>query len=126
MDVPTILDVNADPQGRDWEADFLSRLELHVTTCAGPRREGACPLLHGKPCGRVRKADGILFQLDLDVEDHRKILQRYAEMLDIPIRAVVTQDQKERYADLLADVEVETGPVGPAKLDAFAAEVEHS
>jgi hypothetical protein len=48
----------------------------------------------------------------------------YRQRLDIPIRVVVSEEQKERFAGFLVDYEVVLGPVGPAKLDGFAAEVE--
>jgi hypothetical protein len=119
---PIILDVNPDPDAVDWDEDFLDRLDLPVVHCYGPQA-GQCPLLVGLPCGKIDHADGILFQLDLDILDHRRILERYADTLDVPIRAVATKEQQERYADLLHRVEVFTPPVGPATLDAFAAEV---
>jgi hypothetical protein len=125
MKPPTILDVNAVAEDSAWEEDFLKRLELHVLLCPGPEAKGACPILEGEVCPLVSRADGILFQLDLDREDHRTILARYAEMLDVPIRVVVTKEQAAKYADLLRDVEVMSPPVGPAGLDGFAAEVEH-
>jgi len=123
MSEPVILDVNPDPDNLAWEQEWLERLEVPVVTCGGPHSFGACPLLQGKPCGKVARADGILFQLDLDREDHRAILRAYSETLDVPIRAVVTEEQQRKYADLLENVEVFTPPVGPAALDAFAAEV---
>ena len=120
---PVILNVNPDPDALAWEQEWLQRLDLPVVNCSGPHHVGQCPLLKGLSCGKVARADGILFQLDLDRPDHREILATYAETLDVPIRAVVTQEQQEKYAELLADIETFTPPVGPAKLDAFAAEV---
>ena len=123
---PVILDVNPDPEALHWEDDWLGRQDVDVVTCEGPHEPGGCPLLRGEPCGKIKKADGILFQLNLQRADHRKILQTYAENLDIPIRAVVSEGDKEEFADLLADVEVVTPPVGPSSLDGFAAEVASS
>ena len=123
MRAPVILDVNPDADALGWEQDWLGRLDLPVVTCRGPHESWRCPLLAGRPCGKVERADGILFQLDLDRPDHREILRRYTE-LDVPIRVVVAPDQAVRYRDLLRPVEVFTPPIGPAKLDAFAAEVE--
>lgn len=119
---PVILDVNPDPEALHWEDDWLGRQDVDVVTCSGPH-EVECPLLQGKPCGKIAKVDGILFQLNLQRADHREILRTYAENLDIPIRAVVSEGDKEEFADLLADVEVVTPPVGPSSLDGFAAEV---
>ena len=123
MSEPVILDVNPDPDELAWEQEWLGRLELPVIPCRGPHAVGACPLLQGKACGKVDRADGILFQLDLDREDHREILRIYAEALEVPIRAVVTERQQRAYPELLHNVEVFTPPVGPSALDAFAAEV---
>ena len=125
MRAPVILDVNPAPQELQWEQDWLQdSLDIPVVKCTGPHGPGQCPLLQGKPCGKIAKADGILFQLDLDKADHREILRLYAEKLDVPIRAVVSEEQRDRYRELLDKVEVVTPPVGPATLDAFAAEVE--
>ena len=125
MRTPVILDVNPAPEELQWEQDWLQEgLGIPVVKCAGPHGVGDCPLLRGEPCGKVEKADGILFQLDLDRPDHRKILSLYADKLDVPIRAVVADEQRIRYADLLSKVEVVSPPVGPASLDAFAAEVQ--
>lgn len=121
---PVILDVNPDPEALDWEADWLVRQEVDVVRCRGPHAPGACPLLQGKPCGKIARADGILFQLSLDREDHREILQTYARTLDVPVRAVVSEADKAKYAELLAEVEVVVPPMGPAGLDGFASEVE--
>jgi hypothetical protein len=119
-----ILDVNPDVEARAWEEDFFERLEAHVITCPGPAVAGGCPLLRGIGCPKVTSADGILFQLDLDDADHREILTHYVEQVDVPIRAIVHEGQKERYADLLASVETSEGEPGPAMLDGFEAEVE--
>ena len=126
MRMPTILDVNPDRDALAWEQDFIGRLEDHISTCSGPHREGACPILNGKHCPLIHDADGILFQLDLDREDHREILALYQQELDVPIRVVCTPEQRERWGPLLQGVEVMTRPVGPAALDAFAAEIESS
>jgi hypothetical protein len=125
MKTPTILDVNPDLTNSQWEDDFMTRLELHVLLCSGPPENGTCPILKYKSCPIADKADGILFQLDLDRPMSRAILRRYIDHLDIPIRVVATDEQAARYADLLADVEVMRPPVGPSGLDGFAAEVEH-
>ena len=124
MRMPVILDVNPDPEALDWEQDFLTRIETSVIGCCGPDQVGGCPLLEGKPCAKIEAADGVLFQLDLDRPEHRRILAKYVRLLDVPIRVVVSAEQQVRWARLLDLVEVFTPPIGPAKLDAFAAEVE--
>lgn len=124
MRAPMILDVNPDPEALNFEQDFLNRLEIPVTKCCGPDAVGGCPLLRGEPCLKIEHADGVLFQLDLDRTEHRQILAKYVALLDVPIRAVVSPEQKKRWAPLLQHVEVFVPPIGPAKLDGFAAEVE--
>jgi len=124
MREPVILDVNPDGGALAWEQNFLERLEVHVERCGGPSKEGGCPLLIGQPCGKIAHADGILFQLDLDRDDHREILKRYAQTLDVPISVVTTREKAERWDEAVRDVEVVTPPVGPARLDGFVAEVE--
>lgn len=124
MRTPVLLDVNPEPAALDWEQDFLSRIETSVITCRGPEREGGCPLLRREPCAKLEAADGVLFQLNLDRAEHRRILAQYERLLDLPIRVVVSPEQKLRWAHLLENVEVFTPPIGPAKLDALAAEVE--
>ena len=121
---PLILDVNPDPDALHWEQDFLTRIETETITCCGPDPQDGCPLLQEKPCAKIEVADGILFQLDLDRLEHRKILAEYVRQLEVPIRVVVTADQERRWAHLLDHVEVFTPPIGPATMDAFAAEVE--
>lgn len=121
---PTILDVNPDTDAREWEREFLERLEAHVVSCPGPSERAPCPLLHNRACPKVDAADGVLFQLDLDDADHRNILRAYVDRLDVPIRVTVKPGQEDRYRDLLGEVEVTTATPGPALLDGFEAEVE--
>lgn len=124
MRTPVILDVNPDPEALAWEQDFLTRIEAHTVGCCGPDAQGGCPLLQGKSCAKIEAADGVLFQLDLDRADHRRILAKYVRLLDVPIRVVVSREQSKRWGHLLDLVEVFIPPIGPAKMDAFAAEVE--
>jgi hypothetical protein len=124
MRTPVILDVNPDPEALEWEQEFLTRLDVPVIGCCGPDARGGCPLLVGEPCPKIEAADGVIFQLDLDKADHRRILAMYAQQLDVPIRIVVSEEQRRRWAHLVDMVEVFVPPVGPATLDAFAAEVE--
>jgi hypothetical protein len=124
---PIVLVVDADAESLESERRFLeAALEDSAVVCRGPRGESQCPLLTGHDCSLIHKADGILFELDLDREEVRQILGRYVETLDVPIRVVATPDQVSRYSSLLDEVEVVNPPLGPAGLDAFAAEVEHS
>ena len=120
---PVILDVNPDPDDLAWEQDFLKRLDIPVHSCRGPKDPGGCPILRNERCMKIEGVDGVLFQLNLDRGDHREILGKYLQILDVPIRVVVTPEQKERWAGLVGMVETFEAPVGPAKMDAFAAEV---
>jgi hypothetical protein len=85
-----------------------------------------CPLLGGQGCPKFEQAHGIVFALDLDRAQHRAILARYRELArdDLPIRAVVSAEQQERYAALLAGVDVWDHEPSVADLDGFAARVE--
>jgi hypothetical protein len=80
--------------------------------------EGACEL--------VDRAHGVIFKLDLDRPYHRTILKRYQQVFadDVPIRAVVTEEQAARHADLLRGIQVWTHDPTVGELDGFAAEVE--
>ena len=67
-----------------------------------------------------------MVQFNLDDPVIREILQKYKEMvpLDIPIRVVVTDEQREQYADLLEGFQIWGREPTVADLDGFAAEVE--
>jgi hypothetical protein len=120
---PVILDVNPNGETPGWEQDLLERHHLPVVTCCGPEVPGGCPLLRGERCPRLEKADGVLFQLDLDRGEHRHILGMYLRTIEVPIRVVITPEQKERWSGLLDLVQVLTHPIDPAAIDEFAAEV---
>lgn len=125
---PVILLDNPDLKTTEKQADFYRKLGHEVELCIGPEREGGCPLLIGAACPLVENADGVVFQLDLDLPDHRRLLSKYIKYFDnvgVPVRVVVTPEQKERWAKLLKLVEVWTTPVTVGKLDGFSAEVEH-
>ena len=109
-----------------FDEDLLQRLGHVVKVCHGPEHGSLCPLLAGKGCELFENAHGVLFELDLDRSQHRAILRRYRQLAraDVPIRAIVTADQAERYADELVDIEVLTHDPSVADLDGFASEVE--
>jgi hypothetical protein len=96
--------------------------------CHGPEDGQMCPLLAGTGCNKVDRAHGIVFALDLDVAQHRAILQRYRDVTrpEVPIRAVVPPGQRGKYSDLLGEVEVWEHEPTAAELDGFAATVEAS
>ena len=74
----------------------------------------------------IDRAHGVIFKLDLDRPHHRAILGRYQQILadDVPIRAVVSEEQAVRYRDLLTGVQVWDHDPTIGELDGFAAEVE--
>lgn len=113
-------------EGQRFDKTFLEKVGHPVLVCHGPHEGQLCPLLAGTGCDLFEAAHGIVFALDLDRAQHRAILQRYRELAaeGTPIRAVVSPEQAERFAHLLADVEIWTHEPTAADLDGFAAEVE--
>ncbi len=120
-----LLDVIPGGDG-EFDRSFLERSGHDVVVCHGPEHGELCPLLAGTGCDKVDRAHGIVFALDLDVEQHRAILQRYRDVTrpEVPIRAVVQPGQRGKYADLLGEVEVWEHEPTAAELDGFAANVE--
>ncbi len=120
-----LLDV---PPGADGEFDrrALERMGHPVRVCHGPPEGTVCPLLQGEGCLRFEGVHGIVFKLDLEVAQHRAILRRYRKEggSDVPIRVLVSAADAERYADLLADVELWPHEPCVADLDGFTCEVE--
>jgi hypothetical protein len=110
----------------EFDQKTLARLGHPVLTCSGPEVNALCPLLGGTGCPKFDQAHGIVFELDLDRAQHRAILERYRQLAreDLPIRVVVRPDQRVRYADLLATVQVWDHQPTVADLDGFAAQVE--
>lgn len=118
-----ILDVTVTDAAQDKE--FLERLGHPVLVCHGPDWGRACPIIRGQ-CPMVESAHGVIFQLDLDRPQHRVILKRCQESLDVdvPIVAVVQPGQEERYADALRNVQVWSDAPTISRLDGLAALVE--
>lgn len=114
------------PEGGSLDFGFLEDLGHPVVVCHGPGPGTLCPLLAGEGCPEAETAHGVVFALDLDRAQHRKILERYKATLgeDVPISVVTDPDQAHRYHSLLTDVKVWSAPVGRADLDGLAAEVE--
>jgi hypothetical protein len=110
----------------EFDRDLLARLGHPVRVCHGPDHGTLCPLLSGAGCTDFAEAHGVMFELDLDRPQHRAILRRYRDLArpDVPIRAIVSADQAERYAAMLGDIEVVTHQPTVAELDGFASEVE--
>lgn len=119
---PILVDVSDDAL---FETAFLERVGHPVMICHGPAHDAQCPLLTGDGCTLFDDAHGIVFELDLDLEQHRDIVKRYRQLAtEKPIKVLVRPDQAVRYATFLADFEVWTRPPNAAELDGFAAEVE--
>ncbi len=120
-----LIDVSPGSEG-EFDRSFLERTGHNVVVCHGPGHDELCPLLAGTGCQMVDDAHGIVFALDLDREQHRAILQRYRDVTrpELPIRVVVRQGQREKYADLLTEFEVWEHEPTVAELDGFAAGVE--
>lgn len=120
-----LLDTAPGREG-SFDRSILQLFDHEVTVCNGPEAKTICPLLGGEGCEKFESAHGIVFELDLDRPQHRAILKRYRELArdDLPIRAVVTPEQAQRYAEHLNDVEVWTHSPTVAELDGFAAEVD--
>ena len=111
---------------RDFDQSLFERWEHPVQRCAGPEVGTLCPLLGGRGCPRFEQAHGIVFKLDLDRPQHRAIVRRYRDLgrTDLPIRVRCRRGQADRYAALLAEVEVWDHEPTTADLDGFAAEIE--
>ena len=111
-------------EGEAFDASFLERNDHPVLVCHGPS-EQPCPLLNGEGCAKFEAAHGIVFALDLDVPQHRAIVERYrTEYGELPIRVVVRPEQAVRYRAELTGVEVWTHEPTVADLDGFAARIE--
>jgi hypothetical protein len=110
----------------EFDRDLLERLGHPVRVCHGPAHGTLCPLLSGAGCDAFADAHGVMFELDLDRPQHRAILRQYRDLArpEVPIRAIVSADQAERYASMLDDIEVVTHQATVADLDGFASEVE--
>jgi hypothetical protein len=122
-----ILLDTASPADEAFDASFLERNGHPVVVCHGPAAGTICPSLRGEGCDLFGQAHGVVFQLDLDVAQHRAILGRYRHLRpDLPIRLVVRPDQLDRYRDILAGFELLVHEPSAAELDGFAAEVEAS
>lgn len=115
------------PDGNEVvDRKFLEQLGHPVMTCHGPQSGVLCPLLSGESCPLAEGAHGIVFELDLDLPEHREILTKYKGSLrsDLPIRVAVRPGQAGKYADLLSGLKVLTHVPVAGDLDAMAAEVE--
>ncbi len=121
---PILIDVSATGDV-GYARDFLAKLDHPTLVCHGPG-DGICPILRGESCELLDSARGVVYELDLDIPQHREILARYQELLDtdVPVRVVIKPGQEKTYADLLAGVRVWSEEPSIGELDGFAAEVE--
>jgi hypothetical protein len=77
--------------------------------CHGPGADGRCPLLDGRHCDLFDRADGIVFGLDLDDATNRAVLARYRELRpDLPVHVIASPEAAERWADVVAGLDVVT------------------
>jgi hypothetical protein len=114
------------PAGSGVDTAFLESLGHPVSMCEGPHGT-ACPIVETGHCPVAEDAHGIVFMLDLDLAEHRQVLDAYRSRLraDLPIGVVVeSRSQATRYADLLAGFRVWDHVPAAGDLDALAAEVE--
>jgi hypothetical protein len=119
-----LFDIPGGEPPRDKQ--FLEQLGHRVMVCSGPPDGTLCPILSGEGCELADIAHGIVFELDLDQPQHRKILATYKESLrgDLPIRVIVPPEQAAQYPELLQGLRVlDHAPVA-GDLDALAAEVD--
>lgn len=120
---PILID---SPTDVTFDREFLEKQGHPVLTCAGPGGKRPCPILEGKHCDKLDAAHGVIFELDLDREAHRLVLERYLEILPegMPLQVVVKPGQHERYADLLDRISTWAHEPTAGELDGFAAQVE--
>jgi hypothetical protein len=119
--------LDAPPGTGRFEHKILEDMGHKVLLCHGPSHEAPCPVLEdGGNCDLVENAHGVVFELDLDLDSHRKILRRYQVLVrpEIPMRVVLQDGQAEAYADLLEGVEVWNHQPSAPELDAFSSRVE--
>jgi len=119
-----LFDIPEGSQVNDGE--FLEQLGHRVMVCHGPQPGAQCPLLTGEGCALAEAAHGIVFELDLDRDQHRDILSQYKDSLrsDLPIHVAVRSGQATKYADLVTGLKVWNHSPVAGDLDALAAEVE--
>jgi hypothetical protein len=114
------------PPGVDVDVEFLESLGHPVMHCSGP--EGVeCPIVETGSCPIAEEAHGIVFILDLDNEQHRKVLDAYRTRLrdDLPIGVVVKDgEQATKYAAELSGYRIWDHVPAAGDLDALAAQVE--
>ena len=87
----------------------LADAGCEVSWCPGPSAEAPswCPMLGGRRCCLVESADLVLFGLDLDDDDGRRVLSGLRALHhDATIVVEADADQVQRRADALAGCRV--------------------
>lgn len=122
---PILIDVSATGDA-GYATAFLEGIDHPTMVCNGPGEGVMCPILEGFRCDMVDSARGIVFELDLDVPQHRAILKEYVKTVaeDVPIRVVIKPGQEVTYADALQGVRWWNHQPTVGELDGFAAEIE--
>jgi hypothetical protein len=120
-----LIDV-VDADYGEFAKDFIEKTGHPATVCHGPGEGHPCPVLEGAYCEHLENAHGVVFQFDLDNPVYQEVLRRYKDIvpLEIPIRVVVSDEQRVKYADLLEGLEVWRREPTAGDLDGFSAEVE--
>lgn len=124
---PSLIHFDVPHGDAEAHAALMERLGHPATVCHGPAENDLCPILEAEgECPLIDAAHGVVFEFDLDREQHRQILHKYLEVIDdeVPVRVIASPDQAERYADLLRGVDVWTHEPTAGELDGFAALVE--
>lgn len=116
-----LLNVNPDFDSLDEETELFASLGVSASRCLGPNTSAGCPLLVGRACKTVDAATTILFQLDLDTPNHRLLLRAYRDNPDRRIVAVVSPEERDRWAGELGGLELIVGPPRVSDLRGVAA-----
>lgn len=90
----TVLVVNPDAEILEDQRLELESLGIRPVVCLGPVRAQGCPLLEGDCCPLTDGIDAAVVELDLEVEDHRTVLDAYTSEAAWPVLALVTSDEQ--------------------------------
>lgn len=96
MSLKRILLIDTNARSIRSEREALTRLGVLFDTCEGPTVAGGCPLLRDERCSKLDKADGVIFQLNVDHPANRRLLDAYiyhANDWGVPVCAVGTDGQ---------------------------------
>jgi hypothetical protein len=123
---PGIVHFDVPHGSPEAHAELMERLGHPASVCHGPE-DDVCPILVEEgSCPLIEDAHGVVFEFDLDDQQHRDILARYLEVIDdeIPLRVIAAPEVADRHRDLLRGVDVWTHEPSVGELDGFAALVE--